>query len=196
MKKRMSILAVLVLAVTATAYFVSGTYAKYTSNADVSGSAQVAKWNVTFTDGSNTITDGATFSLGRTADTGVSGDTKIAPGTTGSFTFGVNAADTEVAFVYGISFTVENKPTYLKFYSDSEMTQEITATSGVYTVTANTNVAATDTVAETKTVYWKWVFEDETDATANDATDTTEGIAAATMTVNASLTATQLDVAA
>lgn len=196
MKKRMSILAVLVLAVAATAYSVSGTYAKYTSTAEVAGTAQVAKWAIVFKNGENTITDGATFNLGRTADTGVVNE-KIAPGTTGSFNFGVNSTGTEVAFSYGISFTVADKPTHLKFYSDSTYSTEITPDgSGVYTVLATTNVAAGTAATPSQTVYWKWAFEDDPSTVAYDGVDTTEGVAAATMTVNATLTATQLDEAA
>lgn len=44
MKKKMTILAVLLLAVVVTAYSVSGTYAKYTSSLDVSDEARVAHW--------------------------------------------------------------------------------------------------------------------------------------------------------
>jgi len=201
MKKKLSVLLVLVLAVAISAYSVGGTYAKYTTTANVSGSAQVAKWNIAFNNGSETITDGATFDLGRTLDSNVA-DKRIAPGTTGSFTFGVSSVGTEVSYSYLVSFTVNNKPSHLKFYSDNSYANEITADgNGVYSVVPATVVAVGASTPENTTVYWKWDFEgidDDTTDTINeaqvyDSTDTTEGIASATMSVNATLTATQID---
>ena len=61
MKKRLSILAVLLLAITVTAYSVSGTYAKYTSNAAGTSTARVAKWAFQIND--NDVTNSFTFNL-------------------------------------------------------------------------------------------------------------------------------------
>jgi len=199
MKKKLSVLLVLVLAVAISAYSVGGTYAKYTTTANVSGSAQVAKWAIAFSDGENTITDGTSFNLGITADANVVSD-KIAPGTNGSFTFGVDSTGTEVSYNYLISFTVDNKPTNLKFYSDSAYTNEITAVNGVYTV-VNTDVTLGSTVPANTTVYWVWEYDVDDDdtttetneATVYDSADVTDGIAALEMTVNATLNATQID---
>ena len=44
--KKMSVLTVLVMLVTLTAYSVSGTYAKYTSKIDMTDEARVAKWEL------------------------------------------------------------------------------------------------------------------------------------------------------
>ena len=187
MKKKLSVLLVLVLAVAISAYSVGGTYAKYTTTANYTGTANVAKWNIAMKSGDTTLTAGESFSIARTADTNVA-DERIAPGTTGTFNLQLDATNTEVAFGYTISFTVTNKPTNLKFYSDSSYQNEITATSDVYTVSSNT-IGLADAKTTNDTIYWKWEFE----TTDGDATDTAEGIADQDMTVNVTLTATQVD---
>ena len=198
MKKKLSILAVLLLAVTISAYSVGGTYAKYTTTANVTGTAPVAKWAIAMKSGGQEIT--TTFDLVSTrkdtVDSNAEADVaagKIAPGTYGNFALEVDGTGTEVSFNYGLTFTVTNMPTNLKFYSNADMTTEITATDGVYSITSGTVAVDAESKIAQSTVYWKWVYENAPGETANDEADTTNGLAAANMTVSATVTATQVD---
>lgn len=86
MKKKMSILGALVLAVVVTAASVSGTYAKYTSSFSASDNATVAKWVVTESDAQQ-------FKLFETTSNNATANNLVAPGgaKTASFEFSVDA---------------------------------------------------------------------------------------------------------
>lgn len=92
MKKKMTILGVLLLAVVVTAYSVSGTYAKYTSNSEVTDTARVAQWKLNdlasidlFKSSYDNILDGTEASAWSLND-----DKILAPGTSGQYTFNIN----------------------------------------------------------------------------------------------------------
>lgn len=89
-----TVLIVLLLVVTIVS-LVLATYAwaKYTSTTSSNATAQVAKWNVTFTPENSTFTG--------TYNHVVTG--KVAPGTTGTFDISVVPNDTEVCFKYEIT---------------------------------------------------------------------------------------------
>ena len=168
-------LIVLLLIVTI-ASLVLATYAwaKYTSTSEGSTNAVVAKWNV---GGNSTdLTWSKTF-------THVVAE-RLAPGTNGTIpvTFGIN--DTEVDVKYTITLvSATNKPTNLKFYTDSTKTTEITVGGIAYT-----NTIAVGGEAFSGGIYWDWPYE----TAGGDATDTTEGIAAKTMEVKIKIDAEQV----
>ena len=205
MRGKLSVLAVLILAVAISAYSVGGTYAKYTTTANVTGTATVAKWAVAMKANDTTIEDGDTFDLSATildtdndaAETDVVTGL-IAPGTYGEFSVEIDSTGTQVSYGYTVKFTVENAPTNIKFYSDNTYATEITADGdGKYTAVSDTvTVADAATAVNTVPIYWKWVYEtadDQSSVTAGDIADTTNGIAGASMNVNLTLTATQVD---
>ncbi len=201
MRKRLSILAVLLLAVAISAYSVGGTYAKYTSTiAGSSSTARVAKWAFEVNDAA--VTNSFTFNLFDTlyeadtstaeADVASLGEDKvIAPGTGGKFALKLANAS-EVNAKYTIDYTVTNESSIpIEFSIDGT-----NWTTGLADVTegVNINKGANTTV----NVYWRWAFTG--DASANytsaqtDVTDTTLGTAGtATVTVKADLTVTQVD---
>ena len=201
MKKRMAILAVLVLAVTATAYFVSGTYAKYTSNFTGSTStARVAKWAFEIND--TAATNSFAFNLfdtlneadTTTAETDVASndsDKVIAPGTGGQFAIKL-ANLSEVNANYTVDYTVTNTANIpVEFSIDG--TNWTTDLADVTTPVAINKGADT-----TITVYWRWAFtgaqSDNYTSTQTDVTDTTLGAAGTdTISVAATITATQVD---
>ena len=195
MKKKLSILAVLLLAVAISAYSVGGTYAKYTTTANVTGSAPVAKWAFEVTangeavgtenfDLSTTIYD----TNGDAAETDVA-EGYIAPGTYGSFDVELDGTGTQVSYTYGVTFTLGDAvPTNIKFYSDEDRQQEIEPVNGVYTAASGT-VLVGGTQVNGATIYWMWDYE----TTDGDADDTADGEAAEPMLVNISFTATQAD---
>ncbi len=201
--KKMTLLTGLVAAVVATAYSVSGTYARYTSTFEGSDSARVAKWAFSINDENVTANNNFTFDLFKTIndtkdgqdETDVAkgnGENIIAPGTQGEFEI-VLANASEVNAKYSINYTVGNISNIpVEFSLDgnnwvSDMTQlnvtdeDINMNGGEATIN----------------VYWKWTFErgtEEADKETNNTFDTTLGIdGTATITVTATITATQVD---
>lgn len=182
MKKEKMGLFALLFVIAIAGVFVVGTYAKYTSEVNKSGNATVAKWDFATT---NDVS--MTVSLPSTVDASTLVNGKIAPGTAGSFTIKVtNASEVGADFKVALG-NVTNKPTNLKFYKDSSYTTELTlgnATSGAITG----QLIAGDTAGKDVTVYWRWEYE----TTGGDSADTTDGTAAATVTVPVTITGTQV----
>ena len=212
--KMMRIASALLVAVLLTTCAISGTFAKYISTASGSDSARVAKWSIevegddiavspertiTF-DLFNTVNDTA----GATEEnvTVGSGETIIAPGTSGSFTLDI-ANTSEVDATYTIELAEANAGNIPLKYSVDGTTWVDSVDE--LTMTALTNVAiAKDGDTDTQTVYWKWVFDSAAVDAADlhdgqtDATDTALGIQAddatpAVVTITATITATQVD---
>lgn len=166
------LLLVLLVLVVVTAMYVASTYAKYTGEVTGNGTATVAKWNFA-TDNTN-----ANFVVDWTEsyDASTLVDGKIAPGTSGSFDFELkNTSETGVDFT--VSFgTVTGLPKNLKFYKDSAHTQEIT----LGTTEIKGQLATNQTEAFKVPVYWAWEYYT---SDANDALDTTDGTAGASLTI-------------
>lgn len=201
MKKKMSILAALVLAVIVTGYSVSGTYAKYTSTFNgTSDTARVAKWAFKVGDLANSSADGAsntfTFNLFDTikdTDGSVEADVAskntdkvIAPGTQGEFTIALQNLS-EVTAMYGIDYTVVNDGNIpIEFSNDgSTWSSDITDVTASESTTKLAMNAGSDTEV---TIQWRWAF------VGDDTTDTNLGKAgSATVQVKADVTVTQVD---
>ena len=172
---------------------VSGTYAKYTSTANGSDSAVVAKWDIKAGAKNQEVSivgSGATvaFNLfdtiknsdGTTESNVTTG--KIAPGTTGSFELSIkNSSDVTVR--YGINYTVTSNNVPIKFSTDGGTTW--TNTLANITPSNTTKIAINS--SKSVIINWKWEF----DAEGND--DTTIGKIAPTVTVAAQLTVEQVD---
>ena len=193
------------------AYAISGTYAKYISEKNADDKAQVAKWGFTvngkdLTSESFTFdlfTPGSVYNYTTTCDTtddalvknGATDDAIIAPGTCGEFSL-VLKNTSEVKAAYAIDYTVTNANNIpIEFSVDGGTTWASTLTDVDYS--AATSINYDDTTGKTVTVKWRWVYENGTDTTlaTNDASDTALGTAgAATVTVDAKVTAKQLNV--
>ena len=183
-KKRFA-LAVLLICLTVTLSAVGiFTFAKYRTQLDSSNqTATVAKWNFG-EDNTNTFT----FSLANTYTESTLVRGKIAPGTQGELTFNVSNKNTEVGTQYTIALSNENAPTNIKFYSDSACTIELQNSKLTGTLAPNAD-------SQTVKIYWKWAYETGTvtDGVATgDSADTTNGTAANTMTVTATITGVQV----
>lgn len=87
-------------------YFVSGTYARYTSSITANAKVSTANWAVAFKKGSDAITKDTvlTFEVQKNANV-VNG--KIAPGTTATATINLDLTGTEVAVDYTASINAE-----------------------------------------------------------------------------------------
>ena len=189
-KKSSLIIIILLLAVGVTSSYVASTYAKYTSDLGTKeGTATVAKWNFSSSNGST-----FDIALDGTYDPNTLVSGKIAPGTKGSFNIALSNTGSEVGATYEITIGEgTNIPNNLKFYT--AYTNENTntpVTSNIITGTLNPN--ATKTI----TIYWVWAYETGTGnaLTTNDSNDTSAGTSAyngnATMTIPVTITGTQV----
>ncbi len=150
------------------------TLSNYTSSSDGSGHVNVAKWtDIQF------VSDGVTsdanedfiFNLYDTKVVNANVDEQhIAPGDKGSFS--VEFGSAEVAYTYSLSVETLDSSVAgianIKFYSDAEMSVELSNESDV--------VVNLDDAIDgfTKIIYWKWDYDSGTDA---DALDTEDGLA-------------------
>ena len=184
---------------------ISGTFAKYTSEASASDSAKVAKWSFTVGDKDIVNSETISFELFNTvkeADTTVGENhlkttdgTIIAPGTGGSFEIKLQNKS-EVTAKYAIEFSATNANSIPIEYSkdgkkwNSSVDSLDIAASDATVLDYENGAKTTDTV----TVYWRWAFEDETKSTDRDTSDTLLGKEAnASVQVTAKITAIQVD---
>ena len=194
MKKNnvMRIASALLVAVLLTTCAISGTFAKYTTSADGTATARVAKW--AFTVGGNALAEDFEFDLiatlteyegGEETDVGLD---VLAPGTAGSFVVALTN-DSEVNARYNVSFTesISNLPAGL---DEDAFPVEYTTTpdndqswsADISRVVANGTIDMDAT--ENITVYWRWAFEGDNDYdTAIGTAGNVEVVITATVTV-------------
>ena len=221
MKKNTKKVAVMLLVgvVAVGSYFVSGTYAKYTSTVTGTDTAKVAKWAWEINDvalAANTTT--YTLDLFSTVkdsngtateDDMVTSSHMIAPGTSGSFQIKVeNLSDVDANVSVDFS---EDKGTAVSNANIEYAVKVGDGAIGAYgnvdsldqTVTELVNTSGSKTI----TVYWRWLYQvqdtgsDPATYDDQDAIDTAVGFAAAsaatdadrTITVNAEIKLVQID---
>lgn len=203
MKKKLSILAVLLLAVVTTAYSVSGTYAKYTSTFETSSTARVAKWAIKF--GADETTSSTTFTFNlfdtiKDTDGNDEADVKdggtleniIAPGTQGSFNIQLYNAS-EVNAEYTLDLTLTNNDNIpVEFSKDgTKWETDITKLNITNDDPAEISMGKE---SEVVTIQWRWPYSDSAVTGKDDEKDTDLGEAGlATLQVDAKITATQVD---
>lgn len=185
---------------------ISGTFAKYTSSANGTSTATVAKWSFKVSGTEIAVTGDAKtvdFKLfdtindtGNTADETDVVDNKIAPGTSGSFALKVQNTS-EVTAEYTIVLAETNESNIPLQYSLTGTDNWVDSIAALNTQLAGKNL--TSGAAETShTIYWRWAFEGTgAHAGQTDTTDTKLGIdaqgTAPTVTITATVTATQVD---
>ena len=213
MKNKFMRAATLLMALTLmTSCFVGGTFAKYTSTQSGSDTARVAKWSFNVGDTNIAKTETVSFDfnvfetiMDETAnsdDAEVYGDKVIAPGTRGQFVIEL-ANTSEVDAMYAIEFTETDgvNPTAIPLWYSTSVngtwTQDISALNIAASSDTQLDYNGGAKDSDSVTVYWKWLFEG-TDGQQTDTSDTVLGIysaagSAATVTVTAKVTATQVD---
>ena len=189
-KNRMMRLAsILLVCVLLTTSVISGTFAKYTSQATASDSARAAKWDIQLN--GKSITENFTFNLFETIkdsnggeEKDVAGEKLIAPGTSGSFDIKLQNKS-EVTAEYLIDYTVTNT---------ANIPVEFSVNGGAWGALADVTTPVTlemGAEATTIPVQWRWVFYT---SDAADTTDTTLGLAgSAVLKVEAKITVNQVD---
>lgn len=204
-----------------TSCFVGGTFAKYTTSAEGSDTARVAKWG--FKDASVVLTDLFNTNYNNVLST----ENVIAPGTKGNASFGFtyggdnNATAPEVAYTFKVSADESTcdpsikKNTNIKWSLDGAVVPAAgSAVAGSWDalLAAIKNLSGDPSGEETyapgnlpgafktadgaymHTVAWEWAFETANDAT-QDKNDTDMGNAnpLATVTLKITVSATQVD---
>lgn len=192
-----SLIAVLML-LTVCLYFISGTYARYTSTASGTVSVQVAKWAVKVNNTNIVETDTLTINFTEVANEFVVNN-KIAPASQLYADFVIDPNGSEVAMDYSftlgaITASTGDVPKGLKVskvvpvVGGTEGTA-LTATDGKYTGTIalkDQTTALTSNEAVTVRVYVEWPNVEE-----NNGTDTTAGVNAPTLSMVVTATASQ-----
>lgn len=205
----------LVAAVAVGSYFVSGTYAKYTTSLAGDGVATVAKWAWDYNGTALTKNDSTiAFNLFDTVkdSDGTSNETdvltgRIAPGTSGSFSFDFqNKSEVNAKYSLTLAVTKGSAVTNAKIQyslvggdSATDWTENLATLANQSEVTIAMNSPKVE-----KTIYWRWVYEDGANdeaIAAQDAIDTQVGFDAGTaandadkqITVTATVTFTQVD---
>lgn len=200
MKKNiaMRVASLVLMCTIVTSCFVSSTFAKYTSSIDATGTATVAKWDLSVngTDVIGTETK-PTFDLFATindtkggADETDVADKKIAPGTQGSFNFKIKNTS-EVSMSYTVTCTMTNSNSIpIKFSDDGGATW----TDSIDDINVSGNILYTDANKEVTTgdILWKWDFE------VNDSQNTSDTAlgsmsTAPQITLTAKIVAEQID---
>ncbi len=194
--KMMRIASFLLVAVILTTCAISGTFAKYVSQATGTDTASVAKWDIKVEDKqiavspNTTVTFDVFNTLTGEQNVAKTDGTLIAPGTQGSFELNI-VNNSEVTAEYKVTYTQEANNIPLKFALTN--TNETVWEDSI----ADLNMTNFETIAMTNgtasiTIYWKWDFTDN-----RDAADTALGIAAQTtaptFTVNATIDVQQVD---
>lgn len=211
------LVALLVITLTFTMCFVSGTFAKYVTSGNGSDTGRVAKWGVTVTGTADTFKetyakDDSGFALA--ANTVVSTEDVVAPGTSGSmaaFTITgtpevavnvkfegtltlTNWADSESNYYCPIEITVGDTTFKGTTYdSAADFQTAVNAKIATYTKNYEAGTNLSTIGADAPTISWAWTFEGNDDVKDTYLGDQAAAGNAATISLSVTVTVTQID---
>lgn len=189
--KNILIIALILLIIAIAAVGINA-WAKFLTAENGTATAQVAKWSFKVVDGIAETSDVIDFAVTRTDGYKHVEEGKLAPGTYGQIDIEIDATGTETILEYVIDVALTNKPTNMKFYSDSAKTQEIEIVDGKL---VRTGFMSLEDVKEikTETIYWNWPYVTGQTAEEQDANDDIDTLdAGKTMTMAIAVTGKQL----
>ena len=131
------------------------TWARYRSVTGSNVEAQIAKWSFKVNGEEEQFAD---INLADTIAFEHVEKTKIVPGTYGGFDLDIDGRGCEVSLDYYIDMVVQEKPTNLKFYTDSNYTQAIEVTVGNKMYIDGDLLLSETPMQEIRTIYWKWDY--------------------------------------
>ena len=135
------------------------TWARYRSVVGNNVEAQIAKWSFKVNGEEEQFAD---INLADTIAFEHVEKTTIAPGTYGSFDLDIDGRGSEVSLDYYVDMIVAQKPTNMKFYSDSNYTQAIEIAVGNKMYLEGDLLLSENPMRETRTIYWKWDYRTNT----------------------------------
>ena len=216
--KMMRIASVLLVAVILTTCAISGTYAKYVTSGSGSDSARVAKFGVTVSGTADTFKetyakDDNSFTLA--ANTVVSTEKVVAPGTSGSMAAFTITGTPEVAVRVAFTGTLELGDKWVDstsaYYCPIEITVGDATFKGITYASADEFEAAVNAKiatyskdyaagsnlsnigADAPAISWKWAFEGNDDVKDTYLGDQAAAGNAATISLSVTATVTQID---
>lgn len=168
MKKKMTVLCGLLMAVLVTAYSVSGTYAKYTSSMETTDSARVARWSINVGEkealGLFQLAYGANDEI-KSSNT----DLVVAPGASGEVDINITGT-AEVAYKLVVDID-ETKSVNDVRYADGNVSPIKFSLDGsnwfeyeqletqLKTALGDNTYAANSTLNKSVKLYWKWAYD-------------------------------------
>lgn len=171
-KKKKIIVCIIVALILLLCFFAGCAFAKYVSNVTGTTIGDIANWSFKVNESTTAISD--SISLVNTVNESTLVNGKMAPGTSGRFSFEVDATGSEVDVGYYVTFFDENATSgNLQFeYKGNKYSnlQELSnAVSGV--------LDASNNQKETVTIGWTWLYEaqNEENIEIYDAQDTLIG---------------------
>ena len=135
------------------------TWARYRSVTGSNVEAQIAKWSFKVNGEEEQFAD---INLADTIAFEHVESSTIAPGTYGSFDLDIDGRGSEVSLDYYVDMVVAQKPTNMKFYSDSNYTQAIEIAVGNKMYLEGDLLLSENPMRETRTIYWKWDYRTNT----------------------------------
>ena len=160
-KQNLSFMLLVLLLISAIVCILSfgiATWARYRSVVGNNVVAQIAKWSFKVNGEEEQF---ANINLADTIAFEHVETTKIAPGTYGSFDLDIDARGSEVSLDYYININVAEKPTNLKFYSDSTHTTLIPISADNKIYLDGEFLLSNAIMQETRTIYWNWEYRTE-----------------------------------
>ena len=136
------------------------TWARYRSITGSNVEAQIARWSFKVNGEEEQFAD---IDLADTIAFEHVEKTTIAPGTYGSFDLEIDGRGSDVSLDYYVDMLVVNKPTNMKFYTDSNFANPLTITpESKMFLDGEFLVKGQAPMYETRTIYWKWDYRTNT----------------------------------
>ena len=147
------------------------TYARYMSQENGTGNADIANWSFKIAKNGEEIKN---VTLRNTANKATLVNGKIAPGTSGEFSITLDATGSDVSVDYTLEFSSEmNKPANIVFTYDGKNYKSLAEIGRI-----KGNIAIGNVMTQTIPIKWTWAYQTgSTDEAknANDIKDTNDG---------------------
>lgn len=140
-KSTITAVIVLLMILTVCLYFISGTYARYADSRSGNATVDVAKWQVSITDGTDPLNAGFTLPFTVEENENVVAD-KIAPETTAKATIELDLTGTEVAVDF--SATIDDAQLATLFGDSAEDVEVTTSITGAASSGTTTTIPLPD----------------------------------------------------
>lgn len=169
-KKKKILIILIVVIISVMSFFIGLAFNKYNTSIKGEGLAEIATWNFKVNGKEEQI---QSIDLASTINNETILDSKLAPGTSGSFDIIIDATDTQVGIQYNINSIEENnKPHNLKFIYEEKEYNSLKELQEKLSGIINAN---DENKVRTLKILWKWDYE--TGSTAeeinkNDLLDT------------------------